>query len=47
MEVDALTDAARAFYLKYGFVPLQDDPLHLYLSMQVVRKLGLPPLTTG
>jgi GNAT superfamily N-acetyltransferase len=41
VEVDALDEAARQFYLKYGFVPLRDDPLHLYLPMQVVRKLGL------
>ena len=29
------------FYQKYGFEPLTDDPLHLYLSMKVVRKLNL------
>jgi hypothetical protein len=39
VEVDALTDAARNFYLKFGFVPLLDDPLHLYLPMSVIRKL--------
>ena len=39
VEVDALSDAARDFYLKFGFVPLLDDPLHLYLPMSVIRKL--------
>jgi ribosomal protein S18 acetylase RimI-like enzyme len=36
VEVYAIDDAARRFYLKYGFEPLADDPLHLYLSMRVV-----------
>ena len=42
IEVHAIDDAARRFYLKYGFVPLLDDQQHLFLSMQVVRKLELP-----
>lgn len=29
VEVDALDDTAAAFYRKYGFVPLLDEPLHL------------------
>lgn len=44
VEVDAIDDAAREFYMKYGFVSLEDDRRHLYLPMQVVRKLDLPPL---
>jgi GNAT superfamily N-acetyltransferase len=44
VEVDAIDDAARNFYLRFGFVSLLDDPSHLYLSMKVIRKLGLPPL---
>ncbi len=44
VEVDALGEAARRFYLKYGFVPLWDDPQHLVLPMQVIRKLDLPPM---
>jgi GNAT superfamily N-acetyltransferase len=44
VEVVALDDRARGFYLKYGFVPLLDDPRHLFLPMQAVRRLGLPPL---
>lgn len=47
IEVHAIDDDARRFYAKYGFVPLQDDLHHLYLSMAVVRKLGLPPLGNG
>jgi GNAT superfamily N-acetyltransferase len=43
VEVDAIDDAARNFYLRFGFVPLLDDPKHLFLSMHVIRKLDLPP----
>jgi GNAT superfamily N-acetyltransferase len=43
VEVHAIDDAARGFYLKYGFVSLQDDLNHLYLPMHVVRQLHLPP----
>ncbi|MEX0586020.1 MAG: GNAT family N-acetyltransferase [Pirellulales bacterium] len=42
VEVDAIDDSAKRFYLKYGFVPLRDDPRHLFLPMQVIRKLKLP-----
>lgn len=45
MEVDAIDEKARAFYAKYGFVSLADDRNHLFLSMQVIRKLNLPPLS--
>jgi len=41
VEVVAFNDAAKRFYLRYGFTALQDDPHHLYLPMAVVRKLGL------
>lgn len=44
VEVDAIDEPARQFYLRFGFVPLLDAPNHLFLSMQVIRKLGLPPL---
>ena len=33
VEVDALDDQAAAFYRKYGFMPLLDEPLHLYLPL--------------
>jgi GNAT superfamily N-acetyltransferase len=44
VEVDALDATARAFYLKYGFIPLEDDPNHLFLPMSTIRKLNLPPI---
>jgi len=44
VEVHAIDDSARSFYLKYGFVPLVDDKHHLFLPMQVIRKLKLTPL---
>lgn len=42
--VHAIDDNARNFYLHYGFVPLRDDLRHLFLPLDVVRKLNLPPL---
>jgi GNAT superfamily N-acetyltransferase len=44
VEVDAIDDAARNFYIKFGFTPLLDDPNHLFLPMRLVRALELPPL---
>ena len=44
LEVHAIDEDARRFYLKYGFVSLRDDKQHLFLPMQVVRQLNLPPL---
>lgn len=41
VEVYALNNAARDFYLKYGFASLLDDERHLYLTMKAIRKLGL------
>ena len=41
VEVIALNDAARSFYQKYGFLAVLDDPLHLYLPMKAILKLGL------
>jgi GNAT superfamily N-acetyltransferase len=41
VEVDAIDERARSFYLKYEFVPLLDDPNHLFLPMRVIRKLNL------
>jgi ribosomal protein S18 acetylase RimI-like enzyme len=31
--VDAIDEQAKAWYLKYGFLPLLDDPMHLYLPI--------------
>ena len=42
VEVDAIDDTAKSFYLNFGFVPLLDDQRHLFLPMQVIRKLKLP-----
>jgi GNAT superfamily N-acetyltransferase len=44
VEVHALDAEAQRFYLRYGFVSLRDDRCHLFLSMQAVRQLRLPPL---
>jgi GNAT superfamily N-acetyltransferase len=34
--VDAKHEKAQAFYLKYGFIPLANNPLTLFMPMQVV-----------
>lgn len=39
VEVVAIDDSARNFYLKYGFKELVDDRLHLYLPMKTVEEL--------
>jgi hypothetical protein len=39
VEVDAIDDPAAAFYSKYGFTSLPDDPLHLYLPISTVEDL--------
>jgi GNAT superfamily N-acetyltransferase len=44
VEVDAINEAAKHFYEQYGFLPLTDDPHHLFLPMSIIRKLQLPPL---
>lgn len=41
VEVRAIDEAARQFYLKYGFTELKDDRLHMYLPISVINKLGL------
>jgi hypothetical protein len=41
VEVDAIDDDARRFYLKFGFTPLADDATHLFLPMHLIRKLSL------
>lgn len=41
VEVDAIDERARAFYVKYGFRPLLDDENHLFLPLYAVRKLNL------
>ena len=39
VEAVAKDEEARTFYVKYGFKPLADDPLHLYIAMKTVEKL--------
>ena len=39
LEVRAIDDEARDWYVKYGFAPFRDAPLHLYLPMETVRQL--------
>lgn len=36
--VDAIDDTAKGFYLKYGFIPLQDHALTLFLPLATIRK---------
>jgi len=42
VEVKAIDEAAKQFYLKYGFVELTDDQRHLYLPISTIRRLDLP-----
>jgi len=37
VEVDAIDQQAKAFYQKYGFQPLLDAELHLYLPVATIR----------
>jgi GNAT superfamily N-acetyltransferase len=39
VEVDAIDDQAKAFYERYGFIPLQDDPRRLYLPMATIEEV--------
>ncbi len=41
VEVFALNERAKKFYLKYGFTSLPNDEFHLYLSVKIIRKLSL------
>ncbi len=38
VEVDATDKEAQAFYLKYGFLPLLDKELHLFLPLATFEK---------
>ncbi len=40
VDVIALHDRAKAFYLKYGFVEMLDQPLHLFLPMATARAVA-------
>jgi GNAT superfamily N-acetyltransferase len=41
IELFALTESAKNFYLKYGFIQLIDDDKHLYLPIETLKKSGL------
>lgn len=36
--VDAIDDKAKDFYLRYGFIPMDDHPLTLYLPLATIRQ---------
>jgi GNAT superfamily N-acetyltransferase len=36
--VDAIDEKAKAFYLKYGFLPLNNQSLSLFLPMETIKK---------
>jgi predicted GNAT family N-acyltransferase len=38
VEAHALDAGAGRFYAKYGFVPLLDDPLHLYFPITTIEE---------
>jgi GNAT superfamily N-acetyltransferase len=38
VEVDAIDQQAEKFYRKHGFIPLRDNPLHLYLPITTVQE---------
>jgi ribosomal protein S18 acetylase RimI-like enzyme len=39
VDVWAIDETAAEFYRKYGFIVLEDDPLHLYLPMKSIATL--------
>lgn len=41
VEVNAIDEAARRFYLKFGFHEMLDDERHLFLPLHEIRKLDL------
>ena len=36
--VDAKDDVAATYYRQFGFIPLPDDPLELFLPIGTIRK---------
>jgi GNAT superfamily N-acetyltransferase len=39
VDLFAKDDEAKRFYLKYGFIPLQDNPFHFYVPMGPIRAM--------
>ncbi len=42
VDVRATDEIAGRFYVRYGFIPLLDVPLHFYLAMGTVEKMFAP-----
>lgn len=42
VDLFAKDEDAKRFYLKFGFIPLQDNPFHLYLPVATVRSMFTP-----
>lgn len=40
VDLIALNDRAKGFYLKYGFVAMLDSPMHLFLPIETARALA-------
>jgi len=40
--VDALDDEAKAFYEQFGFLPLSDDAMRLFLPLSTIRSAAKP-----
>ncbi len=38
VRVDAIDDSAKAFYLKHEFIPFQEQPLSLFLPLEIISK---------
>jgi GNAT superfamily N-acetyltransferase len=44
VEVSAKSESDRAFYERYGFIPLEDDPRRLFLPVETIRQLFAPAI---
>jgi len=40
--VDAIDERAKSFYLKYGFIPCDDNPFQLFLPIKTIAPLVAP-----
>lgn len=38
VDVTAKDERARDFYVKFGFIPLVDSPMHLFLPLETIRR---------
>jgi GNAT superfamily N-acetyltransferase len=47
VDVWSIDEEAAQFYLKYGFIPLQDAPSHLYLPIRTIEQLFPEDATPG